>query len=164
MILGVIRGTSMNNQGRSAVPIPDVFDGPFGQVLAQLIERGGDDGAGRRIVPPPREVAPGGLEAGILNEHRDGTSNLYMTIALLWRAAALARGRAKVQFPNPSRDRRLYRQLFGGCWLPGEGGVDRLVQLMLLALAQVLIRDLNEFLDEIDRRGGITHRRPPEAA
>src|SRR5262249_51639155 len=75
MISGVVPSALMNYQGRSAVPIPDVFDGPFGQVLAHSIERGGDDGTGRRVVPPPREMTPGGLEAGILNEHRDGAGN-----------------------------------------------------------------------------------------
>jgi hypothetical protein len=37
------------------------------------------------------------MEAGILDEHRDGTGNLQMAITALWRAAALAGRRA----PSP---------------------------------------------------------------
>src|SRR5262249_2557958 len=163
MIPGVVPGTSVNYQGRSAGPLPDVFDGSLVQTLLQLIARGRDDGGGRRAALPPPDVAAGRMETGILDEHRHGPGNLYMALAPLRRAAGLAGGRAQVQFRDPSRDQQLYRQLFGGCWLPGEVGVDRIVQLLQLALAQILIRDLGEFLDdEIGHRGGITHRRSPE--
>ena len=45
--------------------------------------------------PRRREVASGRIEAGILDEHRDGTGNLQMTITLLRWAAALAGRRAQ---------------------------------------------------------------------
>src|SRR6516164_4912377 len=104
--------------------MPDAFDGSLVQTLAKLFERGSNDGAGRRaaLLPPP-EMASGRMETGILDEHRDGTGNLYMAIAPLRRAAALAGRRAPVPV------------------LPGEilatrpGRVERLARLAHVALA-----------------------------
>jgi hypothetical protein len=142
----------VNYLRRSAVPIPDAFDGSLVQMLAHLFERSGDNGAGRRPALPPPEMASGRTEASILDEHRDGASNLQVALALLLGAAALAGRRAPVQ----------------RYWCPGETlgkcevGVDCLARFAQVALAQILKRDIGEFLDdEIGRRGGITHRRPP---
>ena len=101
------------------------------------------------------------IEAVILDEHRNGTGNLQMTLAPLRWAAALAGRRAQSQalcFPGEFDAEREVK-----VGADREVGVDRIVQLQQLALAQILNRDLDEFLDdEIGRRGGITHRRPPE--
>ena len=150
--------------------MPDAFNGPLVQTFVQLFERGSDDGASRRPAPPPPEMASGRMETGILDEHRDGTGNLHMAIAPLRRAAALAGKRTPVPgywFPGQALENR---EVGVDCF-PGEAlanrevGVDRLVRLAEVALAQILIRDIGEFLnDEIGRRGGITHRWPPEVA
>jgi len=76
-------------QGPSAVLVPDTFNGSLAQMLAQLCERGGDDGAGRGGAKPPLDVASGRIEVGIHDEHRDGIGNLHMAIAPLRQAAAL---------------------------------------------------------------------------
>jgi len=73
----------VNYLRRSAVPIPDAFNGSLVQMLAHPFERGSNDGAGRRAALPPPGMAAGRTEAGILDEHRDGTGNLYMEIAPL---------------------------------------------------------------------------------
>src|SRR5262249_25025472 len=84
------------------------------------------------------------------DEHRDGTGNLYMTIAPLRWAAALA-GRqlavAKHLFPDEALANR------------GVGG-DLIAHFPPVALAQILNRDLGE--TRVDEIGGrITHRWPP---
>ena len=150
--------------------MPDAFDGSLVQTLAKLFERGSHDGAGRRAARPLSEVASGWMKAGIFDEHRDGTRNLKMALVPLRRAAALAGKRTPVPgywFPGQALENR---EVGVDCF-PGEAlanrevGVDRLVRLAEVALAQILIRDIGEFLnDEIGRRGGITHRWPPEVA
>jgi hypothetical protein len=42
----VVPDSLVTDQGRSAVSIPDTFDGSLVQTLAKLFERGSNDGAG----------------------------------------------------------------------------------------------------------------------
>jgi len=85
------------------VSIPDAFDGSLVQMLALLFERGGDDGAGRGTLQLPPEVTSVRFETFIFDEHRDGTGNLQMALALL-RAAPLAGGWAQAPFHDFSGD------------------------------------------------------------
>src|SRR6516165_6677761 len=103
MIPGIVPGASVNYQGRSMVSIPDAFDGSLVQMLALLFERGGDDGAGRGTLQLPPEVTSVRFETFIFDEHRDGTGNLQMALALL-RAAPLAGGWAQAPFHDFSGD------------------------------------------------------------
>ena len=165
MIPDEVRGALVSYQGRSAVSVPNAFDGPFIQMLAQPCECVGNDSAGRETGRPPPEMASGWNEASILHQHRDSAGDLQIAITLLG-AAALAGGRAQVraQFQEHLPPPYPYQQLFGACWLPGEVGVDRLDLLPPLALAQILKCKLGEPLDVVDCGGGITHRRPPGGA
>ena len=52
---------------------------------------------------PPPDVASGRTEAGILDQHRNGTGNLQMTIApLRWAATLAGRRRAQSQHSGES--------------------------------------------------------------